>query len=114
MKTYRKQKIKIRFANLSSKIVSSLKQDFAKSKITTNEQLTKNKNRVVVVLDLDDSFDCNGLCRFIAKHEIPRKNIMLWVSLVTEQYTDGVLVPKYVLHLLSRLGCGLNFSFTRV
>jgi len=80
----------------------------------TNEKRAKDKNKLVAVLDLDDSIDCDELYKFIVEHKIPKKSCVLWVSIVTDQYSSGILVPKYIMHLTCRIDCGLNFSFTIV
>ena len=86
-------------------------------KIGTNERKLKNgknKDKIVVRLCLDESFDCKKFEKFIARHKIVKGNYMVWISLATEQYSDGVLVPKHVLNILKRLDCDLNFSFTKI
>jgi hypothetical protein len=115
MTPYRRQKISIRLENLSPEIVSDLKQYFPAKKIKAHKGKTeKNMDSFVVVLHLDKSFDCDKFERFITKNKIKKGKYMLWISLVTEQYSDGCLVPKHILRVLCRLGCDLNFSLTKV
>ena len=82
--------------------------------MTTNERRAKNKNKLVVLLRLDDSIDCKKLCQIIEKNRIPRKDNKLYVSLVTEGYMGGIRVPEFALKLVYRLGCELNFSFVKI
>ena len=114
MSPHRNQRIWIRFKNLTPDTVSDLSKTFAKSKLGTNERRVTNKDKIVALLYLDESIDCNKLSQFIAKHKIRKRNYILWISLVTEQYSDGVLVPTYALNVLCRLNCRLNVSFTKI
>jgi len=114
MALHRRQRIWIRLKDLSSENVSDLRLYLPNTEIGTNERRVKRKDKITALLCLDESFDCDKFCQFIAKCEIPKRNYMLWISLVTEQYSDGVLVPKHVLRVLCRLGCKLNFSFTKI
>jgi hypothetical protein len=114
MKLHRRERIRIRFANLTSTIVENMKQEFGVKEIMTNERRAKNKNNLVALLDLNSSFDCDKLYKFIAQYGISRKNYMIRVSIVTEQYSDGIRVPKKILRLMCRLDCGLIFSFTKI
>jgi hypothetical protein len=113
MAIHRRQRIWIRLRNLSSENVSDLRRYLPNTEIGTNERRVRRKDNITVLLCLDESFDCDMFCQFIAKHKVPKRNYMLWISLATDQYSDGVLVPKYVLRVLCRLGCKLNFSFTK-
>jgi hypothetical protein len=94
--------------------MSDLKRVFSDAEVITNENRARNKNKLTALLELDTSTDCDKLCEFIVKHKIPKRDYMLRVSIVTESYSDGVLVPDYLLTLLCRLRCKLNFSFTKV
>lgn len=114
MKPHRREKIRIRFANLTATIVENLKREFGVKEIMTNERRAKDKNNLVALLDLNSSFDGDKLYKFIAKYGIARKNYMIRISIVTEQYSDGIRVPKKILRLMFRLDCGLIFSFTKV
>jgi hypothetical protein len=114
MAPHRRQKVSLRL-NLSSEIASDLKQYFPETKIETHVRKTKKSNDdVVVILCLDESFDCDKFEQFVIKNIVKKRNYMVWISLVTEQYSDGVLVPRHILRVLCRLGCDLNFSFTKV
>ena len=63
---------------------------------------------------LDDAFDCDKLLERIKKWGIPKRSCTLRASIVTGQYSDGILVHNNVLRLACSLGCGLSFSFTKV
>jgi hypothetical protein len=113
-KPWRKEKIRLRLADMPPKLVAELKCDLPGGKIKTNERRAKDKNKLVALLELDDSIDCEKLCQFINKNKIPRSNYMLCISLLTEGYMGGVRVPEFVIYLLCRLGCELNFSFIKI
>ena len=114
MKPHRRLKILIRFKNLSSKTLSDMKQMFPDSEIQAAKMKSARKDKMVVLLHLTQSINCDRLSQFVVRHKISKSNYMLWISLVTEQYSDGVLVPKFALNILARLNCGLNFSCTRI
>ena len=114
MKPYRQQRILIRLQNLSAEAESDLKRDFQQMEIGSKRRRVNGKDKFVVLLRIDESFDCDKMSRFLAEHKILKRNYMIRVSLVTGQYSDGVLVPKHVLRALCCLGCNLNFSFTKV
>jgi hypothetical protein len=114
MKRHRRVRIKIRFAYLPLKIESQMRRAFSTSQMMSKLRREKNKETMVVLLELDDSVDCDKLCQFIDKYKIPLKNCTLRVSIVTDQYMDGVLVPEVIRNLWCRLGCDLTFTFTTV
>jgi hypothetical protein len=114
MRKYRRERILIRFALVPSAVALSLRQDFAKATITAKERRGKNKGNAVIIMDLDDTVDRDKLCQFISRHKIPKKKCTLHMSLVTDQYMDGMSTPKFVISLARRIGCELQFTFTRV
>jgi hypothetical protein len=113
-KPWRREKIRLRIANIPPNLVSDLRHDLPRVKIKTNERRAKDENKLVVLLELDDSVDCKKLYRFIDKNKISKNNCMLCVSLLTEGYMGGVRVPKFIIELLLRLDCELNFSFIKI
>jgi len=114
LKPWRREKIRLRLADIPPKLVSELRCDLPGAKIKTNERRAKDKNKLVVLLELDDSIDFKKLCQFIDKNKIPKNDCLLCLSLLTEGYMGGIRVPKFVLKLLFRLGCELNFSFIKI
>ena len=112
--SHRKERIWLRFACVPPSIVSELKRDLSGAKIKTDERRVKDKNTLAVLLELDASIDCDTLCQFIERHKIPTDTYSIRVSIVTEQYMDGVLVPQFVTNLLCRLRCELSFTFTKM
>ena len=113
-KPWRKEKINMRLADISPELLTELKSVLPHAKAKTNERRAKDKNKLVVLLELDDSIDCDVLCEFIAKHKIPKRSYKLYASVVTEGYMGGIRVPKFLVRLLCSLGCELNFSFVKV
>ena len=111
MTTHRRKKIRMRFSNLSSEMVENLKLDFTDAVILKKERIN---GKFIVLLELNDAFDYDKILEFIKKWRIPKRSCTLRASIVTERYSDGILIPKNILRLACSLGCGLNFSFTKV
>jgi hypothetical protein len=66
------------------------------------------------VFDLSEDVDYEPLCAFLDDARIDSKNHSVWVSVVTSSDHSGVSVPDYVLRLIRRTQCGLDFSFVSV
>jgi 23S rRNA C2498 (ribose-2'-O)-methylase RlmM len=115
MHSYRKEKISIRFANLSGKLLKELKREFQDLPIITNENRVKSKGgELVAVLEMKDSRSSENLFRFVRRHKISKEGLSIRASLVTDQDSSGLLVPQHAVKLSYRIGCPLNFSFTIV
>lgn len=54
----------------------------------------------------------DDLLRFLKENKIKKSSYGIWVHLITNNDTDGVHVPAYVLRLYEKTGGNLDFSFT--
>ncbi|SRR6266496_297340 len=114
LKPWRKESIRLRLADIPPKLLTELERELPGTRIKTNERRAKDKNKLVVLLELDDSIDCGKLCGFIDRNKIARSKCILCISLLTEGYMGGVRVPAFALKLVCSLDCELNFSFIKV
>jgi hypothetical protein len=52
-----------------------------------------------------------SLYAFLEKESLPPGTYSVWVSFVTSSDHGGVSLPAWVLELIRRTGCGVDFSF---
>jgi len=100
--------------DVSQETVLELKNDLPGVNFKTNEFRAKDKTKLVILLELDASVDCEKVYKFIKEHQLESVGNRLCVSIVTEHYMGGVLVPKFALQLLCRLGWDVSFSYLRI
>src|SRR6185312_617941 len=98
----RRVRFYFRIQKISLAAIGDLREIFGPSAVITN------KKQSVAVLRLNAK-SCEKLCRFIVDHRILKKNYRIGISIVTQQYSDGTLVPAYVLRLACRFGCSMSF-----
>jgi hypothetical protein len=103
--TYRKETVRLRMVDIQPSLVSKLNAALPGSLLKTNERRAKDKSKLVVLLELNDSTDCRKLRRFISGHKILPHKCSLLIGVVTEQYMDGIRVPGF---------CRLTFYATCV
>lgn len=101
---FREETYSFRFINLTPESASKLKQLIPAFDVGS-------RRPGVAVLDIDESTDLTQLLDFVGSEKCPRGTYGVWVSLVTSADNGGVSLPEYVLQLIWKAGCGIDFSF---
>jgi hypothetical protein len=102
--SYHKETFSFRFTNLSAGSASRLRGSI------TNIAMASRRSDVIV-LDLRESTDLESLYGFLRSEDLDPKTYGVWVSVVSSSDHDGVSLPEYVVELIRRTKCGVDFSF---
>jgi hypothetical protein len=102
--SYHKEGFRFRFIRLSSSTASRLRNSIQHIEI-------QSRKPEVVLLELDESTDLEPLYRFLASEAIDPKTYSIWVSVVSSSDHDGISLPHYILDLIRKTNCGIDFSF---
>ena len=111
--SYRKEKYYFRIIDLSVPELETAKEILNKYKMETGAY--KNTNKYTILLRLDvDSKKYTELINYISQHPEINGKYGIYISLVTENDSDGLTVPAYIIELLREIGGELDFSYTSV
>ena len=102
--TYHKETFRFRFTKLSSGAALRLRSSIV------NIELESRKPEVILLV-LNEGSDLEPLYRFLDAEVLDPKTYSVWVSVVSSSDRDGVSLPQYVLNIVRRTRCGVDFSF---
>ena len=63
------------------------------------------------MLELDERSNLEPLYQFLDAEPLDPKTYSVWVSVVSSSDHDGISLPEYILDLIRRTKCGVDFSF---
>ena len=102
--SYHKEGFTFRFTQLSLDTASRLRNSLQNMEI-------QSRKPEVICLVLEESTDLAPLYSFLASEAIDPKTYSVWVSVVSSSDHDGISLPPYILDLIRKTSCGVDFSF---
>jgi len=102
--SFHKEEFSFRFTHLSESTASRLRANIL------NIELQSRKPEVISLV-LSESVDLEPLYKFIESENLDPKTYSVWVSVLSASDHDGVSLPAYILDLVRRTRCGVDFSF---
>lgn len=81
------------------------------AEIPVESHLRKGKNDYVVIIELTDSVVCNTVRHALSSCPLTAP-YGVYVSLVTENDSDGLTLPSFVCDFWRHVGGSMDFSFT--
>ena len=102
--SYHKESFRFRFTKLSSNTALRLRNTIL------DIELHSRKPDVILFV-LDDSSNLEPLYQFLESEPLDPKTYSVWVSVVSSSDQDGISLPPYILDIIRRTKCGVDFSF---
>lgn len=102
---FRKEKFSFRFTHLSQEASTRLQTTLPEVAFTSK------RPDVMVWKDLRENTDFTGLYRFLQSERLDPNSYGVWIAVVSSSDHDGIAVPKYILDLIRKTDCGIDFSF---
>jgi hypothetical protein len=102
--TYHKETFRFRFTRLSSSVALRLRNSILHIEL-------ESRKPEVILLVLDEGSDLEPLYKFLDAEVLEPKTYSVWVSVVSSSDHDGVSLPQYILDIVRRTKCGVDFSF---
>jgi hypothetical protein len=104
---FHRERFKFRFLDLTESAVARLQTCLPNTDLRVN---CRNTGAVVTFI-ITERLDTEALCSFLNSESLDPKKYSVWVSVVSSSDHDGVALPKYVLDIIRRTECGVDFSF---
>ena len=101
---YRKESFSFRFTKLTPVLSGKLRQKLTKIK-------TESLRPDIVFFDIGKRTNLDPLYEFLETERLATGSYGLWVSVATSIDHGGVTVPGYILEIVRRTQCGIDFSF---
>ena len=101
---YHKERFSFRFTNLSPDTAARLQRSLADFEITS-------RIPSVVSLALQESSNLQNLYAFLERESLDPGTYSVWAAVVTSSDHDGISLPSFILELVRRTFCGVDFSF---
>jgi len=102
--SYHKEGFSFRFIQLPSGTASRVRSSIS------NVEL-KSRRPDVIFFELAEEMDLEPLYSFLDREALDPKTYSVWVSVISSSDRDGVSIPTFVLDLIRRTKCGIDFSF---
>jgi hypothetical protein len=102
--TYHKETFRFRFTNLTSSVALRLRGSILHIEL-------QSRRPEVILLVLDEGSDLEPLYKFLDAEVLDPKTYGVWVSVVSSRDHDGVSLPQFILNVVRRTNCGVDFSF---
>jgi hypothetical protein len=102
--SYHKEGFSFRFTKLSPSMALRLR-----NALTDIELQSRRPD--VIVLELDERTNLEPLYQFLDAEPLDAKTYSVWASVVSSSDHDGISLPEYILDLIRRTKCGVDFSF---
>ena len=65
----------------------------------------------IISFDLTEDLDLAALYAFIGESSPIPNTYSVWISLVASKDQGGVALPEWLLEVIRKTGCGVDFSF---
>jgi hypothetical protein len=101
---YHKEIFRFRFTKLISSAAFRLRSSILDIEL-------QSRKPEVILLVLDEGSDLEPLYKFLEAEGLDPKTYSMWASVVSSSDHDGVTLPQYVLEIVRRTKCGVDFSF---
>lgn len=101
---YHKETFRFRFTELSSSAALRLRS-------SVRHIALQSRRPEVILLVLDGDSDLEPLYKFLDAEVLDPKTYSVWVSVVSSSDHDGLSLPEYILNIVRRTKCGIDFSF---
>lgn len=102
--SYHNESFRFRFTKLSSDTALRLR------KTITDFELESRKPEVILLV-LHENSNLEPLYQFLEAEALNPETYSVWVSVVSSSDQDGISLPQYILDLVRRTKCGVDFSF---
>ncbi len=109
---YRKERFSFRFIGLSEDLAAKIRHSLATVTFKSpRSSLPRSAAGLVLAFDLNETMDLTRLYATLTELPVDPSMYSVWISLVTSTDHGGISVPAYVLDLIRRTKCGIDFSF---
>jgi hypothetical protein len=102
--SYHKESFRFRFTNLTSSTALRLRNTILHIEL-------QSRRPDVILLVLNESSNLEPLYGFLESDALDPKTYSVWVSVVSSSDQDGISLPQFILDLIRRTKCGVDFSF---
>ncbi len=102
--SFHKEEFSFRFTHLSPGTASHLRSSISKIEL-------QSRKPDVISLVLSEATNLEPLYKFLESEALDPKTYSIWVSVASSSDHDGTSLPQYILDIIRRTRCGVDFSF---
>lgn len=104
---FHRERFKFRFLDLTEAAVARLRTMMK----TTGLRVHRRPSGFVVTLPITEGFAREQLFQYLLEEKLSRDSCGVWVSVLSSSDHDGLSVPEFILEIIRKTRCGLDFSF---
>jgi hypothetical protein len=105
--SFHRERFKFRFLDLTESAVERLRKMLP----DVNLKVHFRGTGAVVTFLVTEDLNCEALYSFLKQEALSPRKHSVWVSVVSSSDHDGVSLPEYVLGIIRRTMCGVDFAF---